>query len=136
MDIDEAPFRQFYRPLNQRPSHPAVEWSRPARNDQVGGRRVHIRRFERLGRPAIKNKVSGKTPQLGTKCQLTCKSRTYGFPDALRASHISFSTLIISIYLSKNFSEQVTANIAYLSIAMWSDASTAEITSQQEIKSN
>jgi len=38
--------------------------------------------------------------------------------------------------LSKDVSEQVTANIAYLSIAVWSDASTAEIMSQQEMQSN
>jgi len=43
---------------------------------------------------------------------------------------------MISMYLSKNVSEQVIANIAYLSIAVWSDASTAEITSQQEMQSN
>jgi hypothetical protein len=43
---------------------------------------------------------------------------------------------MISMYLSKNVSEQVIANIRYLSIAVWSDASTAEITSQQEMQSN
>ena len=43
---------------------------------------------------------------------------------------------MISMYLSKNVSEQVIANMAYLSIAMWSDESTAEITSQQEMQSN
>jgi len=40
------------------------------------------------------------------------------------------------MYLSKNVSEQVTANIAYLSIAIWSDESTAKLTSQQETQSN
>ena len=43
---------------------------------------------------------------------------------------------MISVYLSKNVSEQVIANIAYLSIAVWSNASTTEITSQQEMKRN
>ena len=42
---------------------------------------------------------------------------------------------MISMYLSKNLSEQVMANIAYLSIAVWSDASTAEITRKEEILS-
>lgn len=57
MEIDEALSQQFYRPSNLRPSHPAVhrkgEWSRPARNDQVGGRGVHIQRSKQIGRPAI-----------------------------------------------------------------------------------
>jgi hypothetical protein len=57
MEIDEAPFRQFYRASKLRPSHPADhrkgEWSCPARNDVVGGRQVHIQRSEQIVSTAI-----------------------------------------------------------------------------------
>ena len=104
--------------------------SRPAGNDQVGAQQVRTQRNEQSGASPTLVSASEKTPR--GRRQRTFRFRRCSLPLTRQTSHTSFSAVMILMYLSKNFSEQVIQNIAYLSTATWSDASTTKMWEMQK----